>query len=75
MELEKFISNFADQFDDTDAMDIQANTEFKELDEWSSMLVLAVIAMARTDYGKDITAADIRSCLTVQNLFTLIESK
>ena len=33
MELKEFVANFAEQFDDTDASEIQANTEFHELDE------------------------------------------
>lgn len=75
MKLEKFISDFADEFDDTDASEITAHTEFKELDEWSSMLVLAVIAMAKTEYGKTITGSDIRNCKTVEDLYNLIQSK
>lgn len=34
MDLKEFIANFAEQFDDTDASEIQADTEFHELDEW-----------------------------------------
>ena len=45
MELNEFIENFAEQFDDTDASEIKADTVFKELDEWSSLVALSVIAM------------------------------
>ena len=38
MELNEFVANFADQFDDTDASEIQASTAFRELDEWSSLI-------------------------------------
>lgn len=75
MELEKFINDFADQFDDTDASEITAETQFMELDEWSSLTTLSVIAMAKTEYGKTITASEIRSCDTVEDLFKLVESK
>lgn len=37
MELNEFISAFAEQFDDTDASEIQADTNYQELDEWSSL--------------------------------------
>ena len=33
MELNEFIQNFADQFDDTDASEFTATTNYKELDE------------------------------------------
>lgn len=75
MELKKFISDFANQFDDTDASEITAETKFMDLDEWSSLTTLSVIAMAKTDYGKTITAAEIRSCNSVEDLFKLVESK
>lgn len=75
MKLEDFIENFANQFDDTDASEINANTIFQELDEWGSLTVMTVIAMAKTDYGKTITGTEIRHCNTVEDLFKLVESK
>lgn len=75
MELEKFISDFADQFDDTDASEITAETKFHDLEEWSSMVGMGVIALVRTEYGKTITGSEIRSCETVLDLFNLLNSK
>lgn len=75
MELQKFISNFANQFDDTDASEIQADTEYQELEEWSSMTAMSLIAMAKTEYGKTITGREVRSCKTVEELYNLIASK
>ena len=45
MELKEFIENFAEQFDDTEIGDLKPDTDFKELDEWSSLLALSIIAM------------------------------
>ena len=75
MELKDFITAFAEQFDDTDASEITASTEFHELDEWSSLTGMSVIAMAKTQYGKTITGKEIRECDTVEDLFNLIASK
>lgn len=75
MELNDFIATFAEQFDDTDASEITALTEFHELDEWSSLTGMSVIAMAKTQYGKTITGKEIRQCDTVEDLFNLIASK
>lgn len=75
MELKEFISAFADQFDDTDPSEITATTEFHELDEWSSLTGMSVIALAKTQYGKTITGKEIRECETVEDLFNLISSK
>jgi len=75
MELNEFIKNFAEQFDDTDASEISASTEFHELEEWSSLTGMSVIAMAKTVYGKTITGKEIRECETIEDLFNLIASK
>lgn len=75
MELLDFIKNFAEQFDDTDASEIQANTVFHELDEWSSLIGMGIIAMVKTTYGKTITGKEIRECVTVEDLFNLVASK
>ena len=75
MELNEFVTNFADQFDDTDASEITVDCHFRELDEYSSLVGMSIIAMAKTQYGKLITVADIRSCTTVEDLFNLINNK
>lgn len=75
MELNVFIANFAEQFEDTDASEIQANTMFHNLEEWGSLIGMSVIAMVRTVYGKTITGKEIKSCITVEQLFNLVASK
>jgi acyl carrier protein len=75
MELNEFVKNFADQFDDTDASEIQADTKFHELDEWSSLVGMSIIALAKVQYGKAITGKEIKGCVTVKDVFDLISSK
>ena len=75
MDLNDFITNFADQFDDTDASEIKAETVFHDLEEWGSLVGMSLIAMAKTQYGKTITGKEIRECVTVKDLFDLISSK
>lgn len=75
MDIKDFIAEFADQFDDTDASEITPDTDFHELDEWSSLTAMGVIAFVRTNYGKKITGNEIRDCKTVKDLFDLINNK
>ena len=75
MKLEEFISNFADQFDDTDVSEIQSETIYQDLDEWSSLAALGVIAFVKTQYDKEITGKEIRFCETVKDLFDCVNSK
>lgn len=75
MELKEFIVNFADQFDDTEVSELSAETKFKELDEWSSLIALSVIAMVDEEYDVAIKGDDIRNAETIQDLFNVIESR
>lgn len=75
MELKEFVENFANQFDDTDSSEIQAETKFHDLEEWSSLIAMGVIALAKTQYGKTITGKEMRECVTVKDVFNLIASK
>lgn len=75
MELNEFVANFADQFDDTDPSEIKAETAFRDLDEWSSLIGMSVIALAKTTYGKSITGAELKNCHTVEDVFNLINNK
>lgn len=75
MELNEFISNFADQFDETDASEIKADTVFKELDEWSSLIALSVIAMVDEEYDVTIKGDDIRNSNTVEDLFNAVKAR
>ena len=75
MELEKFVADFADLFDDTDPALIHADTRFHDLDEWSSLTGMGCIALARLEYGKSISGAELRECITVEDVFNLIKNK
>ena len=75
MDLNEFVANFAEQFDDTDASEILAETKFHDLEEWGSLTGMGVIAMSKTIYGKTITGKELKDCVTVEDVFNLISSK
>ena len=75
MELKDFIANFADQFDDTDASEIQANTVFHDLEEYSSLIALSIIAMVDEEYDVQLKGDDMRAAVTVEDLFNIVKSK
>lgn len=75
MELDEFVENFADLFDDTDPSEITASTVFHDLEEWSSLTGMGCIALAKTQYGKTITGAELKACVTVEDAFNLINNK
>ena len=73
--LEEFVALFAEQFDETDASEIQANTNFRDLDEWSSLIGLSVIAMIDEEFDVVIKGDELRKTTTVEDLYKLVESK
>lgn len=75
MNQEEFVQNFANQFDETDASEITIKTVFKDLDEWSSLLSLSVIAMCDEEYDVKIKGDDIRNANTVEDLFNIVLSR
>lgn len=73
MEMKEFISNFAEQFDETEASVFTPETKFREIEEWSSFLALAIMAMIKSEYDVAITAEEMRSANTIQELFDTVQ--
>lgn len=75
MEIKDFIENFAAQFDDTDASVFTPETVFHELDEYSSLIALSLIAMVDEEYDVTLKGDDMRSAVTIQDLYNIVKSK
>lgn len=75
MTIENFIENFSALFDETDSSVFNSKTVFKELEEWSSLIVLSVIAMVDEEYEVILSAEDIRNCKTIEELFNYVQNK
>ena len=75
MEIKDFIKNLADQFEDVDVSAFTPETKFKEFDEWSSLTSLSIIAMIDEEYDVTIKGDDLRSGLTVEDLYNIVKAK
>lgn len=75
MEISDFISKFASQFEETEESVFVPETIFRELDEWSSLLALSVMAMIDEEYDVSLKADEMRQTKTIQELFDLVSSK
>ena len=75
MTTEEFLENFANLFDETDPSEITLSTEFRNLDEWSSLITLSVIAMADEEYDVKLKGDDIKNAETVEDLYNIIKDK
>ena len=75
MELNEFIEKFAEQFEDTNPSEITAETNYRDLDEWSSLVGMMVIAFVKTDMGKTVTGDELKACKSVEQLYNHIMAK
>lgn len=75
MEISIFLQSFIDILDDTDVTLIQAETVFRDLEEWDSLTALSLIAMADEEYSVKLTGDDIKSSTTLQDVFEIIKTK
>ena len=75
MKIKDFVEKFAEQFEETDANVFTPETKFHELDEWSSLTALSIIAMVDEEYDVTLKGDDVRNAVTIQDLFEIIKNK
>jgi acyl carrier protein len=75
MILNDFIKNFASQFEETEVSEFKAETVFKQLDEWSSLIALSIIAMVDEEYNVKLKGNDIKASSTIEDLYNVVKSK
>jgi len=75
MEIKDFINDFANQFDDTNVSEFKQETKFRELDEWSSLIGLAILNMIEKKYGIKLSFIEMRKANTIEELFNIVAAK
>lgn len=75
MEIKEFIEHFAEQFDDTDISEFTPETVFHDLDEYSSIIALSIIAMIDEEYGVSVKGNEMSAAVTIEDLFNTVKSK
>lgn len=73
--MEEFIKNFSAQWDETDASEFTPECVFHDLEEWSSLVGLAILNMVAKKYGVKIAPAELKACVTIKDVFDLVQSK
>lgn len=73
--LDEFVALFAEQFEDTDASEIKADTVFHDLDEYSSLIALSIIAMVDEEFDVTIKGDEMRASVTVEDLYNTVKAK
>ena len=72
--MNQFIAHFAEQFEEMKVGDFSPETNFRDNDEWCSMLALSVMAMVDEEYDVQLTASEMRSAETIKDLYRIVNS-
>lgn len=73
--LEEFVALFAEQFDETEPEVFTGDKLFREVDEWSSLIALSVIAMVDEEFGVTLKGDDIKNSNTVEDIYNAVKAK
>ena len=75
MELNEFVAHIAEQFEETEVSLFTPQTHFRELEEYSSLIALSIISVIDMEYDVALKGADIRSAVTIEDLFNIVKGK
>ncbi len=73
--LDEFVELFAELFDTVDPEEIHADTVFHDIDEWSSLIGLSVIAMVDDEFDVALKGDDVMNSVTVEDLYNRVVEK
>jgi acyl carrier protein len=69
----EFLEKFKEQFLSSNTLDINENTEFRQLDDWDSLTGMAIQVMIQDDYGVDLTVEKFKTLLTPGEVLEFIQ--
>lgn len=75
MQLDTFIAHIEEEFEDLPAGTVTGDTAFRQLDGWSSMMALILIARIDSEYNINLTAEELAEATTVNDLFALVKTR
>ena len=73
--IEEFVELFGELFDDIDTTCFTPDTDFRNNDEWSSLIGLSVIAMVDDEFDTTLVGDDIKNSKTIKDIYDRIVAK
>ncbi len=73
--LDEFVALFAEQLDETDPATVTAETKFRDLEEWSSLLALSMISMIDEEFDVALKGDDVKNSETIEDVYNVVISK
>jgi acyl carrier protein len=73
--IEDFIKKLENEFDELEKGTLNSETNFRDIEEWSSMHALIIIALIDAEYSVTINGEDLQHCKTVRDLFQIVQTR
>ena len=73
--IDEFVELFGELFDDIDTSNFTPETNFRDNDEWSSLIALSVIAMVDDEFDVTLVGNDIKNAITIADIYNCIVAK
>lgn len=71
MDINEFIEKFIEAVEIEDASSVKPENHFRDLDEWSSLSTLSVIALADEEFGVELDPDTFKRAQTVEDLYNI----
>ena len=71
MDIKNFIAAFAETIEVEDVDSLTPETEFRDLEEWSSLSIMYLILFFDEEFEKQIGDKEIKAARTIQDLYNI----
>lgn len=69
---EEFMNQLIAEFEDVDSSNISPETNYREINNWSSMHALIIIAFIDANFDVQINANDLKGSNTIKDLYDIV---
>jgi len=73
MEIKEFIEKLEVEFEEIEKGTLSFETNFRDIDEWSSMHALIIIALIDVEFDVIVGGEDLVKMNTIQDLFDFVQ--
>lgn len=75
MKIQQFITQFSQQFEESDVDQIHENVDYRSLETWDSLTSMSVQVMIEDEYQVTVTPAELKNAGSLLELFNLVQSR
>lgn len=75
VEVNEFLQNFADLFDDTEVSQLSLDSVMRDLDEWSSMIALSIMVMCDEEYDVILSANEMETANKIADVYNIVNER